>query len=214
MRPLPAPGLLIAVLAITSAMAVETLHGGPSRAPVPDRMPNSYVDGRPDWPVMTVLTSSRAVHVASAFTSDPPWRVEFGENYFTTNDKTHQGRLRSGTVDFSGARGDGGFKVASYRHYFENVLALDCVQIASNPIICVSSFSPSILAITQQTNWDSVRPGMITEWWIIDRHANSAVEAPLFGKLQPQAGSATEHWGAFLPSKYKFGIEYAPPRRS
>jgi hypothetical protein len=101
----------------------------------------------------------------------PPFIVPFS----STNSTQHSGSLAYGTIDFGYAMLNsptlrlGAF--AGYHHYYDQLNAFGCVQMATNPSCLVDPppVPDSHLGITQTTNWDAVRLGLNAQWRITNQ---------------------------------------------
>lgn len=96
-----------------------------------------------------------------------------GITYSNTLSDQHNGRLGYVTVDYGYdfLRGPtyrvGAF--AGYNYMSETVSAYGCTQTAANPDICVPAIPPSVLAITEDAGWHSIRLGMAGDVLVFDR---------------------------------------------
>ena len=87
--------------------------------------------------------------------------------YSSTNSNAHEGHLSYGSVDLGYYFLDtaeaklGAF--GGYHFYREKMSAFGCTQTQTNPAICVPSIPDSVLVLTQQNTWHSVRAGAAGE---------------------------------------------------
>jgi hypothetical protein len=87
--------------------------------------------------------------------------------YSSTSSDQSGGKLGYAVLDFGWAwRGDTaqiGF-FAGYSYYHERLNAYGCAQTGLNPLICAPAIASSVLVITQDTTWNSIRLGMNAQW--------------------------------------------------
>jgi Omptin family len=87
--------------------------------------------------------------------------------YSSTNSEQRDGRLAYATIDAGWTwRGDTsklGF-FAGYNYFHQLVNGFGCIQTASNPYICNPTIPTSVLAITDEWNWNAVRLGFNGQW--------------------------------------------------
>ena len=101
--------------------------------------------------------------------------------YSSTTSAQHDGFLNYASIDagFNILRG-GDFRVGAFvgYHYFnEMVNAYGCTQLATNPDICNPTIPTTVLAITQNNRWQSLRLGLDGTVLIGDRLKLSAEAA-------------------------------------
>jgi hypothetical protein len=112
-----------------------------------------------------------------------------------TTSNLQDGALTYGAVDvgYNFLRGPryrlGAF--AGYHYYHETLNAVGCVQIATNPDVCDPAISSSILGITNDGVWHSLRLGLNGELMITDRLKLSGEAAWLPYTL---LSSSDTHW--------------------
>jgi opacity protein-like surface antigen len=112
-----------------------------------------------------------------------------------TTSNLQDGALTYGAVDvgYNFLRGPryrlGAF--AGYHYYHETLNAVGCVQVATNPDICDPAISSSILGITNDGVWHSLRLGLNGELMITDRLKLSGEAAWLPYTL---LSSSDTHW--------------------
>jgi hypothetical protein len=93
--------------------------------------------------------------------------------YSSTISDQKNGRLGYVTVDYgyNVLRGPA-YRVgpfAGYNYMRETVNAYGCTQTAVNPDICVPAIGPSVLGITEDAGWHSIRLGMAADVLLFDR---------------------------------------------
>jgi hypothetical protein len=115
--------------------------------------------------------------------------------YSSTLSDQHDGRLGYATVDLGYAfwrtpqMGIAGF--VGYNFLSEKVNASGCTQIATNPFVCVPVIPTSVLGITEDAQFHSVRLGLTGEARLFDRLKLTA-EAAWLPFTSAQATDA--HW--------------------
>ena len=83
------------------------------------------------------------------------------------------GQLRYGSIDFGyNIYTDNRFRIGAftgYHYWFENINASGCAQIGSNPFICGVPLANSIVVISEQDRWNSIRFGGVVDVNLTDR---------------------------------------------
>ena len=83
------------------------------------------------------------------------------------------GQLRYGSIDFGyNIYTDKRFRIGAfigYHYWFENIDASGCAQIGSNPFICGVPLANSIVVISEQDRWNSMRFGGVVDVNLTDR---------------------------------------------
>ncbi|HXW25486.1 MAG TPA: omptin family outer membrane protease [Xanthobacteraceae bacterium] len=93
--------------------------------------------------------------------------------YSSTLSDQQNGRLGYATVDFgysflnAPAYRVGAF--VGYNYMAETLNAYGCTQTAGNPEVCVPSIPPSVLGITEDAKWNSLRIGLAADVVLFDR---------------------------------------------
>jgi hypothetical protein len=98
---------------------------------------------------------------------------DFITPYSSTLSDQHSGKLSYFTLDYgynfinTPMYRIGAF--VGYSHILETVNAYGCTQTATHPFICVPSIAPSVLAITENAKWQSIRLGLAADVLLFER---------------------------------------------
>jgi outer membrane protease len=83
--------------------------------------------------------------------------------YSSTDSSQHGGKVTYGTIDighyFAGTKNTRLGWFVGFNRLDQEVSAFGCEQTAGNPFICVPSFDPGLLVITEKNTWTSYRLG-------------------------------------------------------
>jgi hypothetical protein len=87
--------------------------------------------------------------------------------YSSTNSDQRDGGLAYATIDagwtWRSETSKLGF-IAGYNYFHQLVNVFGCTQIASNPFVCNPTIPASVLVITDEWNWNSIRLGFNGQW--------------------------------------------------
>jgi opacity protein-like surface antigen/outer membrane protease len=110
---------------------------------------------------------------SSGSMNDEDWLLPFGPNLvaYSNTVSNVDNRIRYGTIDagYDWMRGPG-YKVASYvgfNYLSQNMKALGCTQIANAFSDCVPPIPTSVLGITEDDTWKSLRLGMAADFKVL-----------------------------------------------